>query len=155
VADFYRPHWLVLLAFELDQIGRGQHILPRLVIFHAAIAHHDLLRFEIGFAQRLSDFLRIGRPGAVQRIGKGEHALQIARARVVEIAAGLRLVHFVDLVGGGVGLADIPGAAIHHALSDVSNRRNEGRVGKAAVIAEHHRRRVIEIAHGAHIEDGI
>src|SRR5436305_12696368 len=42
------PHGLVLLALQLDQIGRRERVLPALVEPHAAIADHQLVRFQIG-----------------------------------------------------------------------------------------------------------
>src|SRR5215813_15438675 len=38
-----RPDQLVGLVLQLDQIGRGQDILPGLVKLDAVIAHHQLL----------------------------------------------------------------------------------------------------------------
>src|SRR5689334_21393359 len=40
---FVGPHRLVVLALELDQVGRRLAVLAGLVEFDAAIAHHQLL----------------------------------------------------------------------------------------------------------------
>src|SRR5881396_3040202 len=47
-----RPHQLVLLGLELDQVGRGEDVLAGLVVFDAAIAHHQLVGLEVGRLER-------------------------------------------------------------------------------------------------------
>src|SRR5436853_1137274 len=44
----FRPHQLILLRLELDQISRGENVLAGLVVLHAAIAHHQLLGLKVG-----------------------------------------------------------------------------------------------------------
>ena len=155
VGLFVRPDQLIFLALELDEVGRGEDVLPGLVELHAVVAHHQLVGLEVGLGQRDADLLRIGRAGAIDRIGEREEALHVARAGVVEIAAGLGLVHLVDLGGDRARLADVPGAAVHRALRDVGDRRDERRIGEAGIVADHHRRQVVEVLHRLHVEDRI
>src|SRR4051794_28091135 len=48
------PDQLVGLILELDQVGRGQNVLAGLVELDALIAHHQLLRLEIGLSERFT-----------------------------------------------------------------------------------------------------
>ena len=128
---------------------------PVLIEFDPLVSHHQLLGLEIGLRQRNADLLRIGGTGAVDRIQERKEALHVARAGVVKIAAGLGLVHLVDLVGGRLWLADRPGAAIHRTLCNVKHCGDERRIGKTAVVTDHHRRLVVEILHRLHVKDQI
>src|SRR5438132_6621365 len=79
------PHQLVRPGLELNEIGRGKHVLPRRVELDAAVAHHQLLGLEVGLLQRLPDLLRLRRAGTVDRFRERQEALHVACASVVEI----------------------------------------------------------------------
>ena len=150
-----RPDRDVFLALELDQVGRRQRVLAGVVELHAAIADHELIGLQIGRLQRRLDLGRIGRAGAVDRVGQHQKALHPARAGVVEIAAVFVLEHLVDLVAVAARLADIPGAAVHRALGELADVGNEARIGEAGIVADDHRRQVVEILHRLEIQDGV
>ena len=46
------PDQVVIFSVQLDQISRGQNVLPGLIELDALIAHHQLVGFEIGRSQR-------------------------------------------------------------------------------------------------------
>src|ERR1700751_5193786 len=49
-----------------------------------------------GLDQRVADFLRIGGAGAIDRLRQRQKSLYVTPGRVVEIAAGFGLIHFID-----------------------------------------------------------
>src|SRR4051794_22049113 len=77
----------------------------------------------------------------------------MARRGVVEVVAGLLLVHLVDPEGGRAGLADVPGRAVDRPLRDAADRLQEGRVREAGIVADEHGRLVAERLHRLHVKD--
>ena len=126
-----------------------------LVELYTIVAHHELIGLEIGPGQRLADLFRLSRTGAVDGFSESEEALHVAATRIVEVAAGLGLVHVVDLVRRGAGLADVPGAAVHRTLRNVRNGRNEGWIGEAGVVADYHRWKIIQVLHSLYVKDRV
>src|SRR5262249_57104868 len=63
-----------------------------------------------------------------------------ARAGVVEVAAVFGFEHLIDDVAVTAWLADVKSAAIDGALRHIAGIGNEGRIGKAGVVADDDRR---------------
>src|SRR6185437_16438474 len=123
---FLRPDGEVVLALELDEVGRRLGVLAGRVELDALVAHHQLLGLEIGLLQRLLDRLGCRRAGTVDGVGENEERLHVARRRIVHHVAGLGLEQLVDLGRRAARLAGIPGAAVDDALRDGADILDEG-----------------------------
>src|SRR6185437_4815199 len=116
-----RPDRNILLALQLDQVRRRQCVLSCLVELHAAIADHQLIRFEIGRFQCCLDFCRVRRAGAIDGFGKHEETLHPPRAGVVQVAPILGLEQLVDDVAAAARLADVEGAPVDGTLCKLTD----------------------------------
>ena len=84
-----------------------------------------------------------------------EEALHLARGGIVHLVAALLLVHLGDDGGRRARRADAPRRAVEHALRDLADRLDEGRIGIAGIVGDHHRRLVVERLHGLGIQDRV
>ncbi len=109
-----RPHQLVGLVLELDQVGGGEHVLAGGVELDAVIAHHQLFGLEIGRDQRGADLSGSVEPARFSASASVSMACRLRALVSSRSRPVLRLVHLVDLVGRGAEACRYPARAAVH-----------------------------------------